>query len=124
MKKTVLVVDDLPDQLFTVKATLEQNDDFKVIGVANGEQCLDYLKQGMLPDVILTESRMQGMSGWEILTHIRQNPLWNNIPVAFLTAWTDVKQSLPPNVIVDDIIEKPFDMRDLKERINSLLQKR
>jgi putative two-component system response regulator len=123
MKKTVLVVDDLPDQIFTVKASLEQGDDFEVIGVESGEQCLDYLNRGMLPDVILMESRMQGMSGWEILTHIRQNPLWENIPVAFLTAWTDTKQSLPNNVTVDDIIEKPFDMRDLKERINSMLQK-
>jgi putative two-component system response regulator len=95
MKKTVLVVDDLPDQIFTVKASLEQGDDFEVIGVESGEQCLDYLNRGMLPDVILMESRMQGMSGWEILTHIRQNPLWENIPVAFLTAWTDTKQSLP-----------------------------
>jgi CheY-like chemotaxis protein len=123
MKKTVMVVDDLPDQIFTVKASLEQGNDFEVIGVESGEQCLDYLKRGILPDVILMESRMQGMSGWETLVHIRQNPLWENIPVAFLTAWTDTKRSLPNNVTVDDIIEKPFDMRDLKERINSMLQK-
>jgi response regulator RpfG family c-di-GMP phosphodiesterase len=122
MKKKIMVIDDLPDQLFTIKTALEMYDDFQVIGIENGEQCISYLKNVEIPDIILTESRMPGMNGLDIIQKIRENPLWENIPIAFLTAWMDLKSEELDRFNVKEIIEKPFDMLDLKERIESMLK--
>ena len=122
MKKKIMVIDDLPDQLFTIKTALELYDDFQVIGIESGEQCIKYLENGDIPDIILTESRMLGMNGIDIIQKIRENPLWENIPIAFLTAWIDLKNEELVKFNVKEIIEKPFDMRDLRERIESMLK--
>ena len=123
MKKKIIVIDDLPDQLFTIKTSLEMDEKFQVIGFETGEQCIKYLENGNIPDVILTESRMPGMTGWEIIQKIRENPLWKNIPIAFLTAWMDIKEEELEKFKISQVIEKPFDMTDLKGRIESMMKR-
>lgn len=123
MKKKIIVIDDLPDQLFTIKTSLEMDENFQVIGFETGEQCIKYLENGNIPDVILTESRMPGMTGWEIIQKIRENPLWKNIPIAFLTAWMDIKEEELEKFKISQVIEKPFDMTDLKGRIESMMKR-
>jgi response regulator RpfG family c-di-GMP phosphodiesterase len=124
MKKKIMVVDDHADQIFTVKQALASfEDEFEIIGVNSGEECLEILENGDIPDMILTETWMPGMSGWELLDKLKINPAWENIPVAFLTAWTDLKIKRFSNFLVDDFIEKPFDMKDLKERIDTVMKK-
>ena len=110
MKKKIMIVDDHADQILTVKVALEDMDDeFEVLGVDSGMQCLKFLENGEIPDMILTESRMLGMTGWELLDKLKEKTKWENIPVAFLTAWTDLKPEKPSSFSVDDFIEKPFD---------------
>ncbi|MCK5031191.1 MAG: response regulator [Thermoplasmatales archaeon] len=122
MKKKIMVVDDEPDQILTVKVALEDMDDeYEVIGAESGVQCLEILENGMIPDMILTESMMPGMTGWELLDKLKEKPRWGNIPVTFLTAWADLKTEKSRSFSVDNIIEKPFDTKDLKERIDKVL---
>jgi CheY-like chemotaxis protein len=122
--KRIMVVDDLPDQIFTIKQTLENLDDeYEIIGAESGEQCLELLNNGEVPDLILSETRMPGMTGRELLDRLKENPTWKDIPIFFLTAWEDkfVKNSI--GNLGDGHIEKPFDMRNLKERIDTFLKK-
>ena len=90
MVKTILVVDDDPGVNHTVKYGLEGADTgYKVMTVESGEKCLELLDKKIIPDLILLDILMPGMSGWETLNKIRENLAWRDIPIVFLTARTD-----------------------------------
>jgi len=121
--KKIMIVDDESDQIFTAKTALESFDEeFEVIGAGSAKQCLEMLNNGEIPDLIISETKMQGMTGKELLNKLKENPAWQDIPMIFLTAWKDRFEG-DSNFSGDNHIEKPFDMRDLKTRIDTVLKK-
>jgi DNA-binding response OmpR family regulator len=56
------------------------------------------------------------------LDQIKKNPSWSSIPIIFLTARTDRTAKNAGSFLGDDFIEKPFDIIDLKRRIEIVLQ--
>lgn len=124
-KKKVMVVDDNPDVLLSIKHGLEALDpDFEVVGVGSGEDCLRKLKEGTIPDLIILDIMMPGLSGWETYNRIRENSEWENIPIIFLTARNDETVRRIGNFLGDDYIEKPFETSELKEKIEKLLREK
>jgi two-component system response regulator VicR len=122
--KKIMVVDDDPDQISTVKYVLESKDNkFDVIGANNGIQCLQLLKDNQIPDLILLDIMMPEMNGWEVFNRLKENSLWKDIPVIFLTARTDKVAKDAGGFLGDDYIEKPFNREDLIKRINDILNK-
>jgi CheY-like chemotaxis protein len=122
MTKKVLVVDDEPTITLSVKEGLEYLDaDFNVTCVKSGEECIDLLKKNQLPDLILLDIMMPGMNGWDVAAEIKKNPEWNRIPVVFLTAKTDSDSKSFGKIVSQDYVEKPFEIKDLKNRIDKLL---
>lgn len=119
MKKTVMVVDDSPDILFSVKNGLEEADEgIKVFTVKSGEECLQTLaNKNMLPDAILLDIMMPGISGWETYDKLKENDKWADIPIVFLTARADNVAKNAGNFLGEDYIEKPFEIDDLKKRL-------
>ncbi len=125
MVKTIMAVDDNPDLTRTVKQGLETLDsEYTVVCVDSGKNCLRWLKENHLPDLILLDIMMPGMSGWETYEWIKKNLLWKNIPIVFLTGRTDEIAEKAGRFFGDDYIEKPFDMEDLKERIDTVLNEK
>ena len=123
MVKTVMVVDDDPSIIYTVKQGLEGlYADYKVISAESGKKCLDLLGKRQIPDVILLDIMMPDMSGWETLDKIKKNPSWKNIPVVFLTARTDRVAKDAGGFLAEDYIEKPFKIPELKQRIDRVLK--
>jgi len=122
MKKTILVVDDDPDIIYTVKKRFEVLDsNYKILSVENGEKCLKLLKNKKLPDIILLDVMMPGISGWDVAAELKKNPKWKNIPVIFLTAKSDPFSKTFGGIVVEDYITKPFEFMDLKKSIDRLL---
>jgi len=123
MKKKIMVVDDNPSVTLTVKRGLEKIDDiYEVISVGSGEQCLEMLENNQIPDLIILDIMMPGMNGWEVFNRLKQNPIWMNISVVFLTARTDPVAGNAGRFLAEDYIEKPFDIYDLKSRIDKVLE--
>jgi CheY-like chemotaxis protein len=123
MVKKVMVVDDEPGVIFTVKRGIEGFDKtYEVISADSGRKCLELLENNKIPDIILLDIMMPDMSGWETLKKIKQNDLWKNIPVVFLTARTDIVAKKAGGFLGDDYIEKPFKIPELKERIDRILK--
>jgi len=118
MKKRILIVDDEPDQVFTVQKSIEaSSDEFEVFSATSGEQSIEFLQKHEPPDLILLDIMMPQMDGIEVIKKIRENPVWSHIPVVFLTARTD-KLSIEDSMdLGDDYLEKPFDIDDLMKRI-------
>lgn len=122
--KKILVIDDENDILLSLKQGLEDtNGEITVIAAKSGMECFEILKKGEKPDIILLDIMMPVMNGWEVLNRIRENPKWNNIPIVFLTAKNDDFTKTFGKSIALDFIEKPFDLDDLKKKINYLLDK-
>jgi CheY-like chemotaxis protein len=120
----IMIVDDDPDCLYTIKQALELMDnEYEIIIAHSGIECLELLKTNDLPDLILLDIMMPEMSGWETIKNIQQNKSWRDIPVAFLTSRTDDVAKKTGNFLAEDYIVKPFVMEDLKERIEKILKK-
>ena len=123
--KKIMVVDDDPDQISTVKYVIESlNNKYEVIGANNGIQCLQLLKEKNLPDLILLDIMMPEMNGWEVLNRLKENSTWKDIPVIFLTARTDEVAKNAGGFLGDDYIEKPFNGKELIKRIDDVLKKK
>jgi len=123
MSKTILVVDDEPDILLTVSQTLEMFG-YKVIQAKDGVECITKLNDlDVIPDLVLLDIMMPDLSGWDVAAKIKENPSWQEIPIVFLTAKGDTMSIGMGNLAAVDYIVKPFDVRDLKERVEKVLNK-
>lgn len=115
-----MVVDDNPDQIYTVSQILNEPE-YKVIGADSARECLELLENNQIPDLILLDIMMPGMSGWDLAKKLKKSP-WNNIPVFFLTARKNTIAKAAGNFLGEDYIEKPVDGEDLKKRIDNVLK--
>ena len=121
--KKIMIVDDDPDVRISVKHALEYYcSDYNVICVESGNMCYERLRNNEIPDLILLDIMMPGMSGWMLSDRLRENPSWKNIPVVFLTARTDKFSEEIGKKLCKDYIKKPFDIEDLKKRIDKVLK--
>jgi len=121
MNKKIMVVDDEADILTTVGQMLEMSG-FDVISATNGKECLDKLDElSNNPDLIVLDIMMPEVSGWDVAAKIKENPNWKNIPIVFLTAKGDTMSIGMGGMASVDYIVKPFDVKDLIQRIKSIL---
>lgn len=88
MSKTVLIVDDSPTIVMSVRVTLEMNG-FRVITAASGPVALDMLASGTNPDLIITDINMPQMNGMELIQKIRALPGFRFTPILTLTTESD-----------------------------------
>ena len=121
MARKIMVVDDEPDILFTVGQMLEMSG-YEVIKVSNGKECLEKLEETS-PDLVLLDIMMPEISGWDVAAKIKEDPKWAKIPIVFLTAKGDTMSVGMGGLASEDYIVKPFDIKDLKDRIEKILNK-
>ena len=124
MNKKILVVDDEPDILFTVGQMLEISG-YEVIKAKNGDEAIDKLTNlPNNPDLIILDIMMPELSGWDVAAKIKENLKWKNIPIVFLTAKGDTMSVGMGGLTAEDYIVKPFNIEDLKNRIEHVLNKK
>jgi len=120
MVKKIMIVDDNPDIILSIKSGLEfVASDYEIIGAESGEKCLELLETET-PDLILLDIMMPEMSGWETFDKLKGNASWGKIPVVFLTARTDRVAKNAGGFLGDDYIEKPFEIAELKRRLDEI----
>ncbi len=81
-KSKILIVDDVPGNIRSIAAVL--NDDYRVYMATNGENGIKQV-EAHNPDLVLLDIMMPGMDGYEVCTHLKSNPLYNDLPIVFLT---------------------------------------
>lgn len=94
---------------------------YRVLAYGNGPAALTATRE-QRPDVALLDVMMPGISGLEILTELRKDPVTESIPVILLTARSqefDIDSGFA--VGAADYIVKPFSPRDLVTRVNAVL---
>jgi two-component system chemotaxis response regulator CheY len=91
MAMTILVVDDSPTMVMSLKATLSMNG-FLVETANNGQVALDKLKLGIKPNLILTDVNMPVMGGLEFIGKVRALPGFKFIPILTLTTESEASK--------------------------------
>jgi pilus assembly protein CpaE len=81
--RTVLIVDDGPTAAPELRALLESAD-YRVLIALRGEEALDTLRDTKA-DLVITETLLPGMDGFELVRQIRQEPAWAQLPIIMLT---------------------------------------
>jgi putative two-component system response regulator len=105
-RKSILVVDDSPDNLTLMSQLLK--DTYQVKVANSGERALKIARAERPPDLILLDIMMPVMSGYEVCQELKADPATAEIPVIFLTAMTaaeDEKKGFDLGAV--DYITKP-----------------
>ena len=89
---TVLVVDDTPDNLMLMTDLLK--DRYRVKAANCGETALRVLQNNPLPDLILLDIMMPGLSGHDVARLLQQDPRTRHIPIIFLTALASMENEI------------------------------
>ena len=95
---------------------------YNVAQVEDGQEALEYLENGEVPDLLITDSLMPRMTGLELVRSIRNNAEIAALPVIMLTSRQgeqDVIEGLETGL--DDYVTKPFSPDELAARVRTVL---
>ena len=95
---------------------------YEVREAEDGQEALDLLVGGEVPDLLITDSLMPRMNGLELVRSIRSSPALSALPVIMLTSRQsehDVIEGLETGL--DDYVTKPFSPDELVARVRTVL---
>ena len=122
----VLVADDEPTMLELVARHLRslEQPKLEVIEASDGDEAWTLARE-RLPDLVVLDVMMPGMSGWEVCRKIRHDAALAHTGVVMLTGIGEsLNEATSPLFGADEYIDKPFDLEQLDQRITSVLRKR
>jgi PAS domain S-box-containing protein len=122
LSATVLYVEDNPANVQLIETLADRIDGFELICAGNAEDGLG-LAESKVPDVILMDINLPGMSGIEALKRLRQNGKTENIPVIALTA-TATKKDIEKGMEAgfDEYLTKPFQVEAITAALERVLK--
>lgn len=120
MKKlNILICDDDESICESISISL-QNDGYKTIKCKNGKEAINALKKQHI-DLVIMDIMMPGDDGIKTVSKIRDE---SSVPVIFLSARSELNDKVSGlNIGGDDYMTKPFEMLELKARIQSILKR-
>ena len=119
MKKKILVVDDEPKLVTSIRQFLEK-EDFDVITATDGQEAIDLALQHK-PTLILLDWMLPKINGIDVCQILRRQ---GSFGIIMLTARNDAMDKiLGLEIGADDYITKPFHQRELLARIRSVLRR-
>lgn len=115
-KDTILIVDDTPNNISILFDVLSKAG-YKVLVATDGKSAIEQARYA-LPDLILLDVMMPGMSGFETCRQLKSNEATEPIPVIFMTALTETINKVNGfNMGAVDYITKPFEIHEVQSRI-------
>jgi sigma-B regulation protein RsbU (phosphoserine phosphatase) len=119
-RETVLVVDDVPENLAIVSSILKES--CRVLVATSGAKALEIVRELPPPDLILLDVMMPGMDGYKVCNLLKADPGTRDIPVIFLTGQTETSDETHGfEVGAVDYIRKPFSPAIVKARVQTHL---
>jgi len=119
-KKKILIVEDEPSLVFTLKDTLEA-ENYDVSVVTDGAKAVETVQQ-FEPHLMILDLMLPNTSGYDICREIRD--LKYTFPIIMLTARDqEIDKVTGLNIGADDYITKPFGVKELLARIRARLRR-
>jgi adenylate cyclase len=117
----VLVADDHADNRRLITDLLSMRD-YLVETASDGEEALA-AAQKQIPDLIILDVDMPRMDGFEVVKHLKANPMTANIPILMLTARIQIQDRVEGLQLgAEDYLTKPFNARELLARVDARLR--
>lgn len=119
-QKVILIVDD-EEALREGLGKVLEDEGYTVIAAESGERALTILHNQKV-DLILTDIRMPGMSGLDLLKKVRE--INNKLGVIILTGYGEIESYIEAmNFGAMEYVSKPFKMNELKFIVNKILNR-
>jgi len=119
--KIILVVDDISENI-QVALNVIKPLGTSIAYAMSGEEALEVIKL-QKPSLILLDIMMPGIDGYEVCRQLKSDIEYNNIPIIFLTAKSDIDDLVKGfDLGAVDYINKPFNKRELYVRVRTHLQ--
>lgn len=118
-KPKILIVDDEPQNLQILRHIL--NEEYSLTFAKDGSKALE-LARDQLPDLVLLDIMMPGLTGYDVLTKLKESELTKDMPVIFVTAISDVDdEAYGLELGAVDYISKPVNAAIVKARVKTHL---
>jgi len=120
MKKTfkLLIIEDNESLLLLMNHYFKKH--YEVYATKNGLDAMNWLNKGSFPDLILLDMNMPIMGGERFLEGLKSSSFFQHIPVIIISSSTTQELS-DRNIAVDHYFPKPFDPKELNEKIQQML---
>ena len=121
-----VVADDEPAMLDVLVQHMksQRSPRFEVHGAEDGEEAWDAIRKS-LPDLVILDVMMPGMSGWEVCRKLRESPALAHTAVVILTGIGErTNEMTSPLFGADAYLDKPFEFEDLDGRVQEALAAR
>lgn len=121
-KETIVIIDDEKEILDYLADTLSNT--YRTIRFTNAEEAMERIAE-INPDIVVSDVRLKGMSGFEFCHKIKNSVETSHIPVVLLSGLSERE-----NIILglesgaNDYIVKPFDISVLRLRLRNILKMR
>ncbi|MEY8707875.1 response regulator [Bacteroides faecichinchillae] len=120
MKKKILLVDD--KETIGKVAGIYLGKDYDFTYIENPLKAIQWLNEGNLPDLIISDIRMPFMMGDEFLHYMKTNELFKSIPIVMLSSEESTTERIRLlEEGAEDYILKPFNPLELKIRIKKII---
>ncbi len=118
----ILIVDDEQDLVWSVAHSLRFAG-HEVLTASDGAEGLSQARQ-QRPDVVILDVAMPCLNGIQVCQRLRADPSLDGLPILFLTVKNEIQDKLQGfEAGADDYLTKPFDLRELRVRVEALLRR-
>ena len=118
----LLLVEDNVELLMLMRQLLKSN--YRVYIAQNGLKALEIIQKKPL-DLIVSDVMMPEMGGYELTKKIKEHPNYHHLPIILLTAKTQEEDEHKALLVgADEYLHKPFRLKDLKLRIDNIIENR
>jgi len=121
MEKRIMVVDDDPDILISIRRIFEK-EGFEVFTVDSGLDCIKELERGF-KGIVLMDIMMPFMDGWDTIEEIKKKGLNKDIIINIFTAKGSPDREKMKGLEADiyDYIAKPYDVKELIQNVRHMI---
>ena len=114
----ILLVDDSPQNLAALTQILSEQG-YRIRQAIHGEAALTSVRAA-LPDLILLDIRMPGMSGYDVCQQLKADELTRTIPIVFISALDDPQDKIKAFEVGGvDYVTKPFQIQEVVARVKT-----
>ena len=118
----LFIIEDDPSIQMVLSKFLSKTFELNVFGSAMN--ALTYLQEGNIPDIIISDLHIPGLSGIELLKQLKSSGIFNSVPVVILSGEENSEtRILCLEAGADDFIVKPFSPRELEVRLKMILKR-
>jgi signal transduction histidine kinase len=122
MHEQVLIVEDEQDIAELLRYNLEK-ENYRALVAHSGEEAIEAV-QCQMPDVVLLDIMLPGLTGWEVCRILRESAKGKSVPIIMLTALSSEEARIQGLTLgADDYVSKPFSIRELLLKIRKLIDR-